>query len=162
MQSRFAFRAYKRSLAVNRAGSRRGSTGEGAAVFASTDLASRLSTQRAAFAMAYAFLFWLRISWFSETGTPWNGKGKSPVLGFHGEQAFALLYNGILGDKTPKGGNVLTRDTLAIIDHKIATKKHGFNGTLTIYGEASRLSDVTLARKGITFKQTPYDVKARK
>jgi adenine-specific DNA-methyltransferase len=47
--------------------------------------------------------------WFSETRTPWNGKGKSPLLGLHGEQAFALLYNGILGDKTPKGGNVLAR-----------------------------------------------------
>jgi adenine-specific DNA-methyltransferase len=100
--------------------------------------------------------------WFSETGRPWNGKGKSPLLGFDSERAFALLYNGILGDKTQKGGNVLTRETLAVIRHKIATKKHGFSGTLTIYGEASRLSDATLARKGITFKQTPYDVKARK
>ena len=100
--------------------------------------------------------------WFSETGTPWNGKGKSPLLGFHGERAFALLYNGILGDKTPKGGNVLTRETLAIISEKIAKKKSDFKGTLTIYGEASRLSAATLARKGIVFKQTPYDVKARK
>jgi hypothetical protein len=46
--------------------------------------------------------------WFSETGTPWNGKGKSPLLGFHGDRAFALLYNGILGDKTPKGGGDLS------------------------------------------------------
>jgi adenine-specific DNA-methyltransferase len=100
--------------------------------------------------------------WFSETGSPWNGKGKSPLLGFHGERAFALLYNGILGDKTPKGGNVLTRETLAIISEKIAKKKSDFKGTLTIYGEASRLSADTLARKGIAFKQTPYEVKARK
>jgi adenine-specific DNA-methyltransferase len=100
--------------------------------------------------------------WFSETGTPWNGKGKSPLLGFHGERAFALLYNGILGDKTPKGGNVLTRETLAIINEKIAKKKCDFKGTLTIYGEASRLSAATLARKGVVFKQTPYEVKARK
>jgi adenine-specific DNA-methyltransferase len=100
--------------------------------------------------------------WFSETGTPWNGKGKSPLLGLHGERAFALLYNGILGDKTPKGGNVLTRETLTIINEKIAKKKCDFKGTLTIYGEASRLSAATLARKGIVFKQTPYEVKARK
>jgi adenine-specific DNA-methyltransferase len=100
--------------------------------------------------------------WFSETGTPWNGKGKSPLLGFHSERAFALLYNGILGDKTPKAGNVLTRETLAIINEKIAKKKCDFKGTLTIYGEASRLSAATLARKGIVFKQTPYEVKARK
>ena len=100
--------------------------------------------------------------WFSETGAPWNGKGKSALLGFHGERAFALLYNGILGDKTPKGGNVLTRETLAIINEKIAKKKCGFKGMLTVYGEASRLSAATLARKGILFKQTPYEVKARK
>jgi adenine-specific DNA-methyltransferase len=100
--------------------------------------------------------------WFSETGRPWNGKGKSPLLGIHGEQAYALLYNGILGDKTPKGGNVLTRETLAIIREKIAKKASHFKGTLTIYGEATRLSDASLASKGITFKQTPYDVKVRK
>jgi adenine-specific DNA-methyltransferase len=100
--------------------------------------------------------------WFSETGRPWSGKGKSPLLGFHDDHAYALLYNGILGDKTPKGGNVLTRETLGAIRDRIAKKKPGFEGTLTIYGEASRLSDTTLARRGITFKQTPYDVKARK
>jgi adenine-specific DNA-methyltransferase len=57
---------------------------------------------------------------------------------------------------------VLTRETLAIISEKIAKKKCDFRGTLTIYGEASRLSAATLARKGIVFKQTPYEVKARK
>lgn len=100
--------------------------------------------------------------WFSETGLPWGGKGKSPLLGIHGEQAYALLYNGILGDKTPKGGNVLTRETLHVIREKIAKKNSAFKGTLVVYGEASRLSDATLARQSIVFKQTPYDVKARK
>lgn len=100
--------------------------------------------------------------WFSETGQAWNGKGKSPLLGFHGARAYALLYNGILGDKTPKGGNVLTRETLAIIRERIAKKNPTFKGALTVYGEASRLSDATLERKGIVFKQTPYEVKARK
>jgi hypothetical protein len=73
--------------------------------------------------------------WFSETGTPWNGKGKSPLLGFHSERAYVLLYNGILGDKTPKGGNVLTRETLTIIHDKIVKKQPTFKGALTIYGE---------------------------
>jgi adenine-specific DNA-methyltransferase len=99
--------------------------------------------------------------WFSETGTPWNGKGKSPLLGFHGERANALLYNGILGDKTPKGGNVVTRETLGIIREKIDKRWPGFNGPLTIYGEASHLSNTTLARQRIAFKQTPYEIKAR-
>ncbi|MCE9650299.1 MAG: site-specific DNA-methyltransferase [Parvibaculum sp.] len=100
--------------------------------------------------------------WFSETGKPWNGKGKSPLLGVDGERAFALLYNGILGDKTPKGGNVLTRETLGLIREKLEKKAPHFKGILTIYGEAARLSDATLKRAGIVFKQTPYDVKARK
>jgi adenine-specific DNA-methyltransferase len=100
--------------------------------------------------------------WFSETGMPWNGKGKSALLGFHDEHAYALLYNGILGDKTPKGGNVLTRETLAHIREKVAKKRQEFRGTLTIYGEATSLSETTLSRQGIIFKQTPYDVKARK
>lgn len=100
--------------------------------------------------------------WFGETGRPWNGKGKSPLLGFHGENAYALLYNGILGDKTPKGGNVLTRETLGLIREKIGKKQPGFKGNLVVYGEASRLSDATLKRRGIVFKQTPYEVKARR
>ncbi len=98
--------------------------------------------------------------WFSETGTPWSGKGKSPLIGIQKGRAYALLYNGILGDKTPSGGNVLTRATLAVLH--VAAQKKGFDGPLTVYGEASRLSLDTLAREGITFKQTPYDVKARR
>jgi adenine-specific DNA-methyltransferase len=100
--------------------------------------------------------------WFSETGRPWTGKGKSPLIGVHGERAIALLYNGILGDRTPKGGNVLTRETLALIRAKLAAKQPGFKGDLTIYCEASRLGPETLARERILFKQTPYDVKARR
>ena len=79
--------------------------------------------RKAAFATASVFRSLRRMSGFSETGQPWNGKGKSPLLGFHGERAFALLYNGILGDKTPKGGNVLTRETLGLIREKIAEEE---------------------------------------
>jgi adenine-specific DNA-methyltransferase len=57
---------------------------------------------------------------------------------------------------------VLTRETLAIIRQKIAKKQPEFTGTVTIYGEATSLSDATLSRQSIAFKQTPYDVKARK
>ena len=99
--------------------------------------------------------------WFSETGRPWNGNGDSPFLGLHAGHAYALLYNGILGDKRPNGGNVLTRATLATIREEIEQKHARFNGPLTIYGEQSRLASATLERAGITFKQMPYDVKAR-
>ena len=99
--------------------------------------------------------------WFSETGRPWNGSGDSPLLGLHAGHAYALLYNGILGDKRPKGGNVLTRAILATLREEIARRHGRFDGPLTVYGEQSRLASATLERAGITFKQLPYDVKAR-
>ncbi len=99
--------------------------------------------------------------WFSETGRPWSGNGDSPFLGLHDGHAYALLYNGILGDKRPNGGNVLTRATLTTIREEIERKHARFNGPLTVYGEQSRLASATLERDGITFKQMPYDVKAR-
>ncbi|MBJ6124787.1 site-specific DNA-methyltransferase [Microvirga splendida] len=100
--------------------------------------------------------------WFSETNTPWSGRGKSPCLGIHGGRAYALLYNGILGDRRPDGGNVLTRSTLQLIREAIAKKHPAFDGPVTVYGEQSRLGAASLEREGITFKQTPYDVKARR
>jgi adenine-specific DNA-methyltransferase len=99
--------------------------------------------------------------WFSETDRPWDGSGDSPLLGIHDGRAHALLYNGILGDKRPGGGNVLTRATLALIREDIAKLAPDFDGPLTVYGEQSRLTPATLDRERITFKQTPYDVKAR-
>ena len=99
--------------------------------------------------------------WFAETNTPWNGAGDSPVIGLHDGRAYALLYNGILGDKRPQGGNVLTSRTLTIIRDAVAKIDADFSGPLVIYGESSRLGDARLMAEDITFKQTPYDVKAR-
>ena len=104
--------------------------------------------------------------WFSETGRPWNGNGESSLLGLHDGRAYALLYNGILGDQRPAGGNVLTRATLAEIRREVAqscpepAREHP-EYPLTVYGEQSRLTPATLARERIDFKQTPYDVRAR-
>lgn len=94
--------------------------------------------------------------WFSETGAPRLANG-GPFLGIHDGKGYALLYNGILGDKRPQGGNVLTNATLATI-RKAA---EGFAGQITVYGEASRLGPARLKEESVTFKQTPYDVKAR-
>lgn len=99
--------------------------------------------------------------WFSETNTPWNGAGDSPAIGIHDEKAYALLYNGILGDKRPDGGNVLTSKTLQIIRDELAKIDEDFTGPLVIYGESSRIGGARLKSEGITFKQIPYDVKAR-
>lgn len=91
--------------------------------------------------------------WFSETKTPFNQQDKSPLLGVHNDIAYYLLYNGILGDKSTVGGNVLTTKILASLP--------SFKGTKVIYGEISRLSSLRLEENQIIFKQTPYDIKAR-
>ena len=99
--------------------------------------------------------------YFSETGRPWRGNDASPLLGLHDGRGIAMLYNGIVGDGQPGHGNVLTRKTLAMIRREIAREDEGFDGTLIVYGEQSRLTPSTLDREGVVFKQTPYDVKAR-
>ncbi|MCL7466233.1 site-specific DNA-methyltransferase [Phaeovulum sp. NW3] len=97
--------------------------------------------------------------WFAETGSPWTEpRPLTPFLGAQGGKGYALLYNGILGDKSVSGGNVLTRKTLAAIRATMGD----FTGPLTVYGERTALSDATLKAEQIEFKQTPYDVKARK
>jgi len=97
--------------------------------------------------------------WFSETGTPWHEPANpTPFLGTHNDHGYGLLYNGILGDKSVNGGNVLTRETLSII-RKAAGE---FSGPMTVYGERTVLSDASLKTEQIEFKQTPYDVRARK
>lgn len=100
--------------------------------------------------------------WFSETGTPWTPPGRTSFLGIHEGRACALLYNGVLGDKRPGGGNVLTRATLAVIRAAIVEADPAFAGPLTVYGEQSRITVPTLDREAVTFRQTPYDVKARR
>ena len=91
--------------------------------------------------------------WFSETHTPLLKTPKTPLLGVHNETAFYLLYNGILGDKTPTGGNVLTARVLRELP------KH--KGKKVIYGEMSMLDEAILQKQEITFKHIPYDIKAR-
>ena len=89
---------------------------------------------------------------------------KSAFLGIHDGTAYALLYNGILGDKSIDGGNVLTHKTLNHIMNEIdaVEKKNKAEleyNQLVVYGEATRLTYVSLESNNIIFKQTPYDIK---
>jgi adenine-specific DNA-methyltransferase len=77
--------------------------------------------------------------------------GKSPLIGKHNATAVYLLYNGILKDKSAKGGNALTRKVL------VKLPKH--HGPKIIYGTSCRLSYETLRQNTITFKQIPYHIK---
>ncbi len=74
--------------------------------------------------------------------------------------AYYLLYNGILGDKRPASGNVLTHAVLdALLQLHASTPTP--EAPLVVYGEACRLGEERLKRANVTFKHIPYDVKAR-
>ncbi len=89
--------------------------------------------------------------WYMETRIPLLTPADSPLLGIHDGTAYYLLYNGILRDRRPQGGNVLTRAVLDFLPLH--------DGKKIIYGETSRLGPARLDAEQITFKQIPYDVR---
>lgn len=91
--------------------------------------------------------------WFCEVRTPYTGTPDSPLLGIHDGVAYYLLFNGILGDKTIDGGNVLTTPILKNLPEH--------DGPKVIYGEGCRFGEARLKKERITFKHIPYDIKAR-
>lgn len=103
--------------------------------------------------------------WYIETKHPKktevaNDNHLSPLVGINNGIAYFLLYNGILGDRRPNGGNVLTRKVLEHLEEVLANADPLFDGQRIVYGETSRLGEARLQQGNITFKQIPYDVKA--
>lgn len=90
---------------------------------------------------------------FTETGQPIpkRASGKTPLLGVHNGKAVYLLFNGVLGDRRPDSGNVLTSDVLRSLP--------SHEGAKVVYGESCRLGAVRLKRENIIFKQVPYEIK---
>ena len=99
--------------------------------------------------------------WWQDTGTAWGAsKGaKGTVLGIHDGVAYALLYNGILHDRSVNGGNVLTRQTLGVIKEDLGQAEYR---KLVVYGEWNKLGEERLKDEKIEFRQTPYDVVTRR
>lgn len=97
--------------------------------------------------------------WFSEFRVPLAAAPAGPFLGTHDGRGLALLYNGILKDRSAGGGNVLTHAVLRLIRDEAQAAGH--TGPITVYGAANRLSERTLDEAGVTFRQTPWDIKAR-
>lgn len=93
--------------------------------------------------------------WWLETKTALNQTESfdNPYLGTHDGVAYYLLYNGILGDRRPNGGNVLT---LSILNY--LNECHAHEGKRVVIGEASRLGDARLEALDIEFKQIPYSL----
>jgi adenine-specific DNA-methyltransferase len=80
--------------------------------------------------------------------------------------ALYLLYNGILKDKRPQSGNVLTAAVLEALLalHADCCQAAGVNPQavpITVYGEACRLGPERLRQANVTFRHIPYDVRAR-
>lgn len=98
--------------------------------------------------------------WWQETKTAYGVHEKQTTfLGVHENVAYALLYNGILHDRSVGGGNVLTAKTLKIIKDDIGAAEYR---KLVIYGEWTKLGVEVLKDEKIEFRQTPYDVMVRK
>jgi len=93
---------------------------------------------------------------FTETGSPIPKRPQKnkPLLGVHQGKAVYLLFNGVLGDKRPDGGNVLTHGVAQDLPEHPDGK-----GARVVYGEACRLGAKSLASYGVTFKQVPYELK---
>jgi site-specific DNA-methyltransferase (adenine-specific)/adenine-specific DNA-methyltransferase len=91
--------------------------------------------------------------YFTETGEPLpRGRvTKSPFLGACRGVGIYLLYNGILDDKTAKGGNILTRAVLA--------KLPKYDGQKVIYCAGCLLGKDRLQAERILVRQTPYEIK---
>lgn len=100
-----------------------------------------------------SFLGFAHFVYFKETGSPLPDEvsGKSPRIGIYNGTAIYLLYNGILGDKTPQGGNALTRSVLAELPPH--------DGPKVIYGTSCRVGSARLKQENIIFRQIPYELK---
>lgn len=93
--------------------------------------------------------------YFTETGEPIPERGdeKWPLIGVHSDRAIYLLYNGVLRDKKPNGGNVLTQRVLA------GLPPH--DGPRVVYGTACRLSAARLKKEDVIFRQIPYQIRVK-
>lgn len=92
--------------------------------------------------------------WFAETRTPRSSKASKDVfLGEHEGTGYYLLFNGVMGDTSATGGNVLSKTMLRRLPK--------FDGPKVVYAEACLLPDELLEELNITFRQTPYDLQAR-
>ena len=100
--------------------------------------------------------------WMRETGSALAAHVATsglPLIGTHAPEpgsegtAYYLLFNGILGDRRPASGNVLTS---AVLDAMRSTCWHA--GPKVVYGEACRLGGARLADERIVFRQLPHAV----
>jgi len=90
--------------------------------------------------------------YFTETGEPLPRERvpNTPLIGVFRGTGVYLLFNGILGDKSRDGGNVLTRAILAQLPPHPGPK--------VVYAYGCLLGEERLRAEQITFRQTPYEI----
>ena len=98
--------------------------------------------------------------YFKETGRPLPRRPAKlcPYIGEYEGTAYFLLFNGVLGDRRPDGGNVLTGKVLdrLKVECDDAWKRASRR---VIYGEANRLAGSSRLRdEHVQFQQIPYDL----
>ncbi len=81
----------------------------------------------------------------------WPRATRTRIIGDCRGVGIYLLFNGILGDKSAQGGNVLTRLVLA--------KLPKFDGQKVIYCAGCLLGKDRLQAERILIRQTPYEIK---
>ena len=91
--------------------------------------------------------------YFTETGEPLPRERvpNCPKIGECRGVGIYLLFNGILGDKSASGGNILTRSVLAQLPK--------FDGQKVIYCAGCLLGKDRLQAERIIVRQTPYEIK---
>ena len=103
--------------------------------------------------------------WQQETRSAYNAPAPgavpgTPLIGVFEGLAIYLLYNGILGDRRPEGGNVLTLAVLQALK-AVPLESGPHAGPRVVHGEACRLGAARLAAEGMVFRQIPYELAAR-
>jgi adenine-specific DNA-methyltransferase len=117
-------------------------------------LGSAIFTPQRRIAPDVSFAALAALVWHVETGQPAAHALSAALLGVHQGTACYLLFNGVLGDKRPEAGNVLTE---SVYQHLMI--KHPHAGPMVVYGEATQMGPARRSVLGITFKQLPYDLK---
>lgn len=121
--------------------------------FTYCDLGPSLFDQRGQIKPEVTFEELARHVFFSETGKPLSPAAAKtfPFLGDSDGIGVYLLYNGVLKDKSPGGGNILTIPVLQSLPR--------YDGPKVIYGVGCRIGAARLRQEGITFRQIPYEIR---
>jgi len=119
------------------------------------ELGDRLADESGQIRETVSFTDLARHVYFTETGEPLPPTRvlNSPFLGDYRGIGLYLLYNGILGDRSVSGGNVLTRGVLAELP--------AFDGPRVIYCAGHQLGPDRLRSERVTVRQTPWAVRTR-